>query len=235
MLNVAYLPKDFAIGCYVPLWQWPEDGPPDHYTGFIAAIKGIFDGTDPCLKNQAIEEAVEFLSSNLYGFDAVAVVPSHKAAKTSSTGIYRIAAELSRQSSERIVDATACLHRIKDIKKLAESKGKRSMQTHLDSIQLRHSQRLKDKRILLLDDVRCSGSSLDACVQILNNEALPTAVYPLALAQSWYDGMEDFEQAYAHIDFEIHRDYQVQKEILNIEKDQERDALGNLQRFAFGH
>ena len=86
--------------------------------------------------SRQIEEAVEFLSSNLYGFDAVAVVPSHKAAKTSSTGIYRIAAELSRQSSERIVDATACLHRSKDIKKLAESKGKRSMQRLRSSLPL---------------------------------------------------------------------------------------------------
>ena len=221
MIDVTHLPKDFTIGCYVPQRQWPDDHPPNGYTAFVLDLKNGVDN--------AINEAVELLSHWLYGFDTVMVVPSHRHGHR-MTGICRVAIELAKGSNRNILDATACLHRAKNITKLSTG-GDRCIQTHLDSIQLQNPHLLTQKRILLLDDVRCSGNSLTACSQILK-KAMPRSIHTLAFAQSWHEQIEDPEMTMAYLDHKIHTKYQAQKALLDMEEEREYDAISALHQFA---
>lgn len=229
MLDVANLPQDFSIGCYIPTDLWDCDGPPHEYTYFIAAIKA-FSIVDEFESAQAIDDAIRLLNENLCGFDAVAVVPAHNKGGNSHAGISQVAMGLAERSSGKVIDATSCLLRIKRIQKLAEG-GDRSRQTHIDSIQLKHPQLVQGKRVLLLDDVRCTGNSLMACQDILS-KAKPRSVHPLALAQSLRNDQEDPEMAYAYLEHDIHNEYQQRHHGLHYDEENELKALQQLLNFA---
>jgi predicted amidophosphoribosyltransferase len=79
-------------------------------------------------------------------------------------------------------DATACLIRHTTINKLATG-GDRSIEVHLNSIKVQNPNLIKDKRILLIDDVTTTHNSLFACKQLLL-EAGAAQVYCLALGQT---------------------------------------------------
>lgn len=226
MLDVANLPQDFCIGYYVPTSLWLDNEPPNRYTDFITVIKGFLYGD----MEEAIAEATQLLHETLCGFDAVAVVPSHKQGSNSDTGIYRIATGLAKCSKGKILDATSCLHRINRIEKLATG-GDRSLETHLNSIGLKEPGLIHEKRVLLLDDVRCTGNSLKACQQILEN-AKPRSVHPLAFAQSIHDDMENPESAHVSIDMNIHEVYHREIQGLEYQRDLEQAALSSLYTFA---
>ena len=229
MLDVANLPHDFCIGCYVPTYLWDNGGPPHGFTHFIAAIKA-FSIVDELEAEQAIEDAIRLLSENICGFDAVAVVPSHSKGDNSQAGIFRIARGLAIRSNGKIVDATSCLVRTQTVEKLAKG-GDRSKAIHLNSIELRYPHFVYGKNVLLIDDVRCSGNSLNACQQILE-QANPTKVHSLALAQSINDNMDDPDLTYAHIESGIHQAYQQQHQGLEHDEESEIYALNQIQNFA---
>ncbi len=223
MIDVAHLPNDFAIGCYVPKCQWTDNQPPDGYTAFVLDLKNRVDN--------AINEAVELLSDCLYGFDAVTVVPSHH--HGNMTDIRRVAIELAKGSNGTMLEATDCLHRATPITKLSAGGGDRCVQTHLDSIQLKNPDCLAQRRVLLLDDVRCTGNSLKACSQLLK-QAMPRSIHPLVFAQSWHEQMEDPDMTMAYIAQNIHTEYQAQRALLDMEEEREHDAINTLYQFADG-
>jgi len=134
------------------------------------------------LKNQKDEGFAYFYKqlAPLFREDiAVAVVPSHDPAKSTS-GIRSLAKLLAHDSSR--VDASACLQRVIKIDKLATG-GDRSVQKHLDSIRVAQPELIRGRAVLLLDDVTTTHNSLLACRTLLLN-AGATSVQAYALAQT---------------------------------------------------
>ncbi len=60
------------------------------------------------------------------------------------------------------IDATSCLQRIEKISKLVTG-GDRNVETHLRTIRVINPELIKNKHVLLLDDVTTTGNSLFAC------------------------------------------------------------------------
>lgn len=81
--------------------------------------------------------------------------------------------------SNNIVNGLNCLIRTKPIKKLAFG-GCRDKGIHLKSICLQNQELIKNQNVLIIDDVRTSGKSLDACEEILMN-AKPKLIAKLSL------------------------------------------------------
>ena len=103
-----------------------------------------------------------FLGENF----AITVVPSHDSQKTDSP-IKEVARLLIKSGPNRI-DATNCLVRHKTIPKLAHG-GSRSINVHLESIQLCNIHLFAGRQILVFDDVQTSGNSLLACSKLLED------------------------------------------------------------------
>ena len=135
------------------------------------------------LKNKyarAIEYFYNRLNPIIFGNDiAICYVPSSDPTKT-DTGIRQLAIKLATQEGR--TDATTCLVRSKQIEKLATG-GRRDIQVHLDSLMVDQAALIKDKIVLLLDDVTTSHNSLLAGRQLLLT-AGAKKVYCLALAQT---------------------------------------------------
>ena len=96
---------------------------------------------------------------------SIALVPSSKPDNFTS-GLITVAQVFAKKLG--LIDATKCLIRHKEIKKLAYG-GNRSKETHFESIRIENTGLIKDKYVILLDDVTTSGNSLLACKEILEN------------------------------------------------------------------
>jgi adenine/guanine phosphoribosyltransferase-like PRPP-binding protein len=219
MLDVKYLHPCFCIGTYVPKRFWDDENiPDDGYTAFILDIKYG--------ESEAIRECIDLLSYNLTGFNAVTAVPPSQVGATS--GIQRVARELAQK--KRLTDATSCLRRHKSVASHAEN-SHRSVDEHLKSIFLEHPEKIEGKRILLLDDVRTTGCSIDACSQLLE-QASPQLIISIALAQTCGIDDERFYYRYGEALVEVRTDYDNQKEVLDVHCELEEKALERLEHFA---
>ncbi|QIK78683.1 hypothetical protein G7077_07005 [Sphingomonas piscis] len=112
---------------------------------------------------------------------AIAVVPSHDAAKASKSGVHDLADRLI-EKLHGLTSAGACLVRHTTVPKLATG-GDRSIETHLNSIRVDNVDRIRGRVVLLLDDVTTSGNSLLACRRLLL-EAGAADVKLVALART---------------------------------------------------
>jgi len=233
VLNVQDLPKNFCIGCYLPKIYWPEDDDSgDHFTEFIRAIKR-------CDMDE-VKWCTQLIDKNLCGFDAVAVVPSGTPGKNS--GIKAVAQALAKSKS--IVDATSCLIRHTQIASHREGIT-RTVDNHLKSIRLNYPNLLYEKNVLLLDDVRTTGTSLQACQEILE-KASPKSIASIALAQTCYPGDDDpifglyqdlkerIEECYLDQCGELTNKYEIEMQKLQYWQDEGNRALQELQCFAYG-
>jgi DNA modification methylase len=92
-------------------------------------------------------------------------VPSHNKNEKSSSLI-----EVIRRLCEKFgfINATSCLKRNYTISKLAMG-GDRNIENHLDSIEVNNSQIIRNKNVIVLDDVTTTGNSLLACKQLIKN------------------------------------------------------------------
>jgi predicted amidophosphoribosyltransferase len=113
-------------------------------------------------KEKGIAPFLEQLEQLVAEGVSIAVVPSHDPEKTEG-GIREMAHRLAANGR---VDATGCLVRTKKIDKLATG-GNRSVEVHLNSIEVREPELVMGKEMLLLDDVMTSGNSLLACKKLL--------------------------------------------------------------------
>ncbi len=228
MINVQDLPKNFCIGRYIPKCYWlEEDDSGDHFTELIRAIKGH--------SIDEIKGCAQLIAQNLCGFDAVAIVPSGTPDKNS--GIRAIAQALAKSKS--IVDATSCLVRHIQIASHWEG-ANRTVDTHLNSVHLHSPNLLHGKDVLLLDDIRTTGVSLQACQEILE-QASPKSITSIALAQTWHPGEDDpisvfyrdlgksIEENYLEQCMEITERYTLEMQGLDYWKEEEFRALQDLQ------
>ncbi|NHM31286.1 hypothetical protein [Neobacillus terrae] len=147
------------LGDYYPYWNYGPEGKvkndkfDDHCNHILnlkklekPAINHFFDLVNPILNNDI----------------SICVVPSSTAEKT-DTGIKRLARML---ASNNRIDGTNCLQRHTSIPK-ATNGGPRNKQNHLDTIQVVSTHLITGRKVLLLDDVATSESSISACEQLL--------------------------------------------------------------------
>jgi predicted amidophosphoribosyltransferase len=109
---------------------------------------------------------------------SIAVIPSCDSTKTMS-GIRDLAQLLARNSR---IDATSCLVRHTTIPKLAHG-GDRGVEVHSGSINVVNINLIRDREVLLLDDITTTGNSFKAC-RILIEKNGATLVRCLALAET---------------------------------------------------
>ncbi len=67
---------------------------------------------------------------------------------------------------DTLSDGTNCLRRFKTVPP-SHLGGERSIEKHLSSIKVIHSEIVNDQHVFLLDDVTTTGSSMHACKQLL--------------------------------------------------------------------
>jgi predicted amidophosphoribosyltransferase len=150
----------YSYGSYKPYWIHKEEGGdsstyPEH-SGKVLDVK---DGYP-----RGINHFAALLEKDLGDDFAIAVVPSHDPEKRDS-GLKSLAAELAKVGRRR-TDASECLVRTKKIDKLAHG-GDRSIEVHLNSVEIAKPELIKGRDALLIDDVMKTGNSLRACAQLL--------------------------------------------------------------------
>lgn len=124
-------------------------------------LKRLFERLDPMLEKDI----------------AVAVVPSHDPFQDTPP-IRELARMLA--ANERI-DATGCLVRHTKIKRIVYG-GPSYRSLHRQTISVVDAPLLRERNVLLLDDIAKSGASLRACAEILD-EAGARQVQPMALGR----------------------------------------------------
>lgn len=108
----------------------------------------------------------------------IAVVPSSDSNKI-DTGIKELGRLLAENGR---IDATSCLVRHTSVPKAANG-GPRDVHTHINSIKVQNASLIQGKEVILLDDITTSGSSLEACKQLLLN-AGASKVEKIAIAKT---------------------------------------------------
>lgn len=129
-------------------------------------------------KSSSVNFFFNYLNSMLSQGIAIAVVPSHCPDKTDS-GIRQLARQLAKFGR---IDATSCLVRHTKIDKLAFG-GNRSTNVHLNSIKVESPEVIRNREVLLLDDVSTSGNSLLGCKHLLEQVGVQS-VQCVALGQT---------------------------------------------------
>ena len=139
---------------------------------------------------------------------AIATVPPH--ATGESSGVQKLATYLVRDS-KNYIDAIRCLERFKTVPKSSQTPGSRNEHTHLDSIRMSDSSLVKDKNVILLDDVITTGSSTNACRKIISKMGakevktvcLGKTIIQVEHAHFLVD--EEFKEELQNLDFEHHK------------------------------
>jgi len=158
MQSKISLGSDFHLGVYHAYWFYP---------GGVKIRNPDFDDFSSAVLDMKKEAGVEIRTRNVNYFvytltplmpDSVSIayLPSSNTANT-NTGIREIAQRLSALNGN--IDATSCLVRTKDIPKLA-SGGNRDPLVHRTSLMVTHAELIKNKNVLLMDDVAKTGGSL---------------------------------------------------------------------------
>ena len=100
------------------------------------------------------------------------IVPSHKANEV-STGLMRVIDNIKNDFGFK--NLTNPLKRIKTVAK-SSTGGDRSVQHHLDSIEVVDQKIIKDNTVYLFDDVSSTGNSMEACKKLLLEEGAKQVV-----------------------------------------------------------
>lgn len=109
----------------------------------------------------------------------VVTVPSHDPDKT-SPGLVYIAKQII--NALQMHDGISFLKRSKFVEKSSIT-NKRDVQTHIDSLEVGAGVSLMNKNILLFDDVKTSGATLEACKLVLIKNSAKS-VLTMCLAES---------------------------------------------------
>jgi hypoxanthine phosphoribosyltransferase len=150
-------PEIFYLGFYHPLYSDFEE---NEYSETILNLK------------KRDSEAIDFFLNQLCQLMSdedisVTTVPPHSSS-SSYSGIRDLAQRLVK-SKKGFNDATLCLNRFKTIDKLSSSSSStsRNLNIHLNSIKINHPELVKDKKVILIDDVLTTGNSVEACKELL--------------------------------------------------------------------
>ncbi|MTJ13830.1 phosphoribosyltransferase [Anabaena sp. UHCC 0187] len=142
------LPNLFYLGFYCPQSS-------DYFNKYSNTILELKNKKEDSI-NFFLKEIRNFLSDEDI---SIATVPPGKSTNQSS-GIRDLAKQLVKSYS-KFTDAVFCLERFKD------SNGDRTMENHLKTIKIANSSVIKNKKVILIDDVLTTGNSIQACKKLL--------------------------------------------------------------------
>lgn len=132
------------------------------------AVQYFYDYIDPLLSDNVV----------------LTVVPPHDAFSNSKSGVQLVVARLVSAPGKNRTDACKCLVRHMTIQSLSGG-GSRAAKTHRDSIRVEHEELIREREVLVLDDVRTTGTSMSVCIELLLAAGAGT-VKGLALGQTTY-------------------------------------------------
>lgn len=92
-------------------------------------------------------------------------VPPSDAKKNGDTAVHHLIRRIVNSQTgqdKRLVDGSSCLYRTASVEP-SHKGGKRSVDKHLETIGVRNSYLLKNRNVLVLDDILTSGASMTAC------------------------------------------------------------------------
>ena len=142
------LPDLFYLGFYCP----KDDENFNEYSHSILELKDK--------EERAINSFLQKFRDVLSNEDiAIVTVPPHTSTNPSS-GIRELAIQLI-QLYPKFTNLVFCLERFKD------SVRDRNIENHLKSIRVSNQSLIKDKKVILIDDVLTTGSSIVACSKLL--------------------------------------------------------------------
>lgn len=171
-------PNDIKnCGTYLPYRiknEWGELVKNPNFDNFSGLVLDLKEG-----KPDAIEYFFGIINPSIKNNIAIACVPSHDPQNVDS-GVRILARKLASYGNR--VDATSCLFRHTKISKLATG-GTREKEVHLNSISATNIHLIRDRTVIIIDDVTTSNNSLKACQEILLKSGASN-VHCLALAQT---------------------------------------------------
>lgn len=148
------------------------------FNAFSGKILDLKDGL-----KRGVDYFLPLLAGGIYDSDyTLAIVPSSDPAKQNRHGTKLLVdAFYKGYTVKKIQNGCGCL--VRHTKVAKSSSGSRSIQKHLDSIELKNKDLVKGKVVLLLDDVTTTGNSLVACSQILADSGCKK-VYQLVMGKT---------------------------------------------------
>jgi len=150
-------------------WYGGNNNSFNHFSGKILDLKkGKFGAVDYFFKLLK-----GHFDSNI---DVIVIVPSHDPANLHSS-VRQLAKKLA--SYHHWYDGTGIVKRTKKINKLAQG-GNRDKSVHFDSLTISNHSLLKNKNVLVFDDITTSGNSLYATMQLLRESGV-NSVYGYAI------------------------------------------------------
>ena len=154
-------------------------------------LPGDFDDEDICtyftikLKNKyqsVIEDFANWIKdSKIIGNEekTICCVPSSEMGV--KNGVHLLCNAISNKNN-KILDASECLIRTINVPK-AHLGGPRDQKIHLDSIEIKNSEKFQSKKILLIDDVASTCSTLEACIEKIKSTK-PLEIETLVLGRN---------------------------------------------------
>lgn len=142
---------------YHPYWETPHKVKNPLFNRFGKLILDVKEGNE-----EAIEKFAEYLHLILEENIAVSVVPPHDVGNFES-GIQQIARIIASQNR---IDATRCLLRTKETTQQSHD-GKKKWYENKNSITANETELIKNRPVILIDDIVTSGNSLITCRNIL--------------------------------------------------------------------
>ena len=140
-------------------------------------------GSEWYIKKAAGEYLDVLREFDIEGMATLVVVPGHGERTTNANSpVARVAVILAGMHPDRYQARIDALIRHTTIQKLSLG-GSRSIELHLQSIQLSSEDGIRDRTVIILDDVATSGSSISACRQILT-QSNPQKIGAIVLGQT---------------------------------------------------
>lgn len=155
----------FYLGIYYP--EYDSDGENIYDNPFFNEYSArILD-----LKEKD-SEAIRFFTRELNNIlddedITLAIVPSSRSTDSSS-GICDLARHLIRLKNQ-FVDGTLCVKRVRVINRSSPTRSlsNRTIEKHLQTLEIKNLELVRDRNVILLDDVITTGNSINACKQLL--------------------------------------------------------------------
>jgi predicted amidophosphoribosyltransferase len=189
------LPMFYTLGFYHPKFTYHQNNHIEencYHNEFSGSILKLKD------RNPTAVNYFKDILLNLLVDEEIVIttVPSHTAHQLNS-GIRDLANKLV-ESRGKYINGIQCLERFRTIPKSSNNTHSRDKHIHLESIQIINKQLVENQNIILIDDIRTTGSSVNACKDLLKN-AGAKEIKIIVLGQT----IRDVERAHYSIDWHL--------------------------------